>query len=285
MRHTSQFRELPNLVVIGGAKTGSTSLHHYLGLHPQIFMSREKEVRFFSDHFQKGEAWYRRHFLGACQVPVRGESSPEYTNYPLVPGVPERMHALIPDAKLIYIVRDPLRRMLSHFIFVTPVADFKEFSRALNPIDTNAFVAGSRQCWQLEQFLPYYPLDRILILSSEELLKDRFGSLAKVFRFLGVDDRFQHPDFLVELNVSSAGRREHTRLSEAMARLADFRPGRWIPVRFGLPLRTAALRMFAAPASRELLDAALESKLQSIFAADAQRLRRLTGLKFEDWSV
>ena len=116
-------------------KTGSTSLHHYLGRHPDVFMSREKEVRFFSDHFEKGDGWYRDHFRDGGAFTIRGETSPQYSAFPQFSGVPQRMHGLIPDAKLIYIVRDPLPRLWSHFAFVTPVSDPEEFRRALTPLD------------------------------------------------------------------------------------------------------------------------------------------------------
>lgn len=276
---------LPNLVVIGGAKTGSTSLHHYLGRHPDIFMAPEKEVRFFSDHFEKGAGWYRSHFRDAGAAAIRGETSPQYTAYPQVAGVPERMHGLIPDAKLIYIVRDPLKRMWSHFAYVTPVSDPEEFRRALTPLETNPFVAGSRQGWQLEQYLPYYPLERILVLTSDQMRRDRKATLAKVFRFLGVDDTFYTSDYDVELNVSTVAPREHSGLSKLVARVADLHLGRWIPIRIGIPLRNAGLRLFSKPPSRPLLDAELENRLREVFSQDANRLRQLTGLPLKHWSV
>ena len=285
MRAASDSTSLPNLVVIGGAKTGSTSLHYYLGRHPDVFMSPGKEVRFFSDHFDKGAGWYRSHFQDAASYAIRGETSPQYTAFPQVTGVPERMHSLIPDARLIYIVRDPLARMWSHFAFVTPVSDPQEFRRALTPLDTNPFVAGSRQCWQLEQYLPYFPLERILILTNEELRRDRRATLARVFRFLEVEDSFYSGDCEVELNVSTVAPREHTALSKLVARVADLHLGNWIPTRIGVPLRTRGLRVFSKPPSRPLLDAGLEQRLQEIFARDTTRLRQLTGLALEDWSV
>ncbi len=285
MSQTSDSAGLPNLIVIGGSKTGTTSLHYYLNRHPQIFMSREKEVRFFSDHFKKNVGWYRSHFEQAGDVLVRGETSPQYTAFPQVSGVPQRMHALLPEAKLIYIVRDPLARMMSHFAFVTPVSDSQEFARALAPLETNPFVAASRQCWQLEQYLRHYALDRILILTSEELRLDRRGTLARAFRFLGIDDTFYSSDCDVELNVSARECREHTPASKFIGRVVDLHPVRWIPLRFGVPMRDAALRMFSRSVSQPMVGADLKDRLQELFLEDTNRLRRLTGLRFEHWSV
>jgi hypothetical protein len=195
------------------------------------------------------------------------------------------MHGLIPGAKLIYIVRDPLARMWSHFAFVTPVSDPEEFRRALTPLDTNPFVAASRQCWQLEQYLPYFPLENILILTNEELRSERRATLAQVFRFLGVEETFYSGDCEVELNVSTAVPREHSAFSRLVATVAELHLGRWIPARIGVPLRNRGLRLFSKPPSGPFLDAGLEERLREIFSKDANRLRQITGLLFEHWSV
>src|SRR5947208_13622101 len=97
---------LPNLVVIGAQKCGTSGLHYYLSLHPEISMSKPKELNFFiaERNYPRGLDWYRAHFDPTAKV--RGESSPNYTAYPLHVGVPERMHSIVPDAKLLYLVRD-----------------------------------------------------------------------------------------------------------------------------------------------------------------------------------
>ena len=89
---------LPNLIVIGAAKCGTTSLHEYLDAHPEIAMSREKELYFFIEekNWNKGLAWYESNFDPHARV--RGESSPGYTVFPLYQGVPERMAAIVPNA-------------------------------------------------------------------------------------------------------------------------------------------------------------------------------------------
>src|SRR5205823_11980303 len=94
---------LPNLLIIGAAKAGTTSLHRYLDLHPSIFMSRSKELQLFNqDDWRERRDWYRAQFPTAA--PVRGESSGAYTMHPVLPCVPERIKATIPDARLIYLV-------------------------------------------------------------------------------------------------------------------------------------------------------------------------------------
>src|SRR5215210_8106558 len=93
---------LPNLIVIGGLKCGTTSLHHYLNLHPEVAMSRPKELNFFVSelNWPLGSDWYAGHF--DPNAPVRGESSPHYTNRPRFSGVAERMRELLGQPRLIY---------------------------------------------------------------------------------------------------------------------------------------------------------------------------------------
>src|SRR3954451_85173 len=107
---------LPNVVVIGGLKCGTTSLHHYLNLHPQIEMSRPKELNFFVAelNWPLGTEWYASHF--SRQAPVGVESSPRYTSRPRFEGVAERIRSVLGEVRLIYVVRGPIDRMLSHYL-------------------------------------------------------------------------------------------------------------------------------------------------------------------------
>ena len=105
---------LPNLIVIGSRKCATTSLHYYLSLHPEIFMSTTyKELNFFvrRQRWKKGVGWYGRQF--PIPAKVMGESSPNYTRFPMFTGVAERMHSVIPTAKFIYMVRDPVEQVIS----------------------------------------------------------------------------------------------------------------------------------------------------------------------------
>jgi hypothetical protein len=97
---------LPNLIVIGAQKSGTSSFYHYLTFHPEIFMSSHKELNFFCKEltWEKGMRWYKSHFQDKTRK-IRGEVSPTYTQYPLYKGVPERMHSILPDAKLIYLIK------------------------------------------------------------------------------------------------------------------------------------------------------------------------------------
>ena len=117
---------MPNLVIIGSAKSGTSSLHHYLDCHPEISMAAPrgsgrmgdndaagKEMRFFwRDDWRERMSWYSSHFAPMTTA-VRGEATPAYSAHPRHPEVPERIHSAIPNARLLYIVRDPIDRIVS----------------------------------------------------------------------------------------------------------------------------------------------------------------------------
>ena len=113
----------PNLVIIGAMKAGTTSLHYYLNLHPEISMSKVKEPAFFIEerNWRKGIKRYSSLFTN--QTSVVGEASTEYTKYPHFKEVPAKMHSTIPEAKLIYLVRDPIVRILSEYMHKTTPVD------------------------------------------------------------------------------------------------------------------------------------------------------------------
>lgn len=275
---------LPNLIVIGAQKCGTTSLHQYLSLHPDIGMSRKKELHFFSGqhNWERGEDWYRSWFDPAR--PVRGETSPGYTNFPIIPGVPQRMHALIPDARLVYLVRDPVERTLSHYRHrVAERQEARPFREALaDPAEI--YTRRSLYHYQLEQYLPWYDIGRILVVQQEALLADRQRTLAKVFSWLGVDPAFRSLRFryrrhrtvrkrrLTDMGVRFSG----TAPMRAVGKLRD--PLRWM-------IEDALYWPVSRAVPRPVIDPETREELRARFRDDAARLRRLTGLALEGWSV
>lgn len=195
---------LPNLVVIGAMKCATTSLHHYLSLHPEILMWERNSLDFFLEehNWSRGIDWYRSQFVGEARV--YGDSSPRYTNYPFVRGVAQRMQAVVPHAKLVYIVRDPLDRLVSHYIHAVSYGrETRPLSEALATLDGNPYVTRSLYHLQLRAFLERYPRDRILLLFQEDLLHRRRETLHRLFAFLGVDASFDATGFAERRHVSS----------------------------------------------------------------------------------
>jgi hypothetical protein len=273
----------PNLVIIGATKCGTTSLHHYLSHHPDIFMSKTKELRYFEKHKEKDLGWYEQQFRSTAKI--RGEASPQYTRHPLIPDVPRRMHAIIPDAKLIYILRDPIDRIVSHYM--ERLGQFRE-NLALADVLADErkrfrYVCESRYHSQIEQYLAYYPMSQLLVLTLEDLHVDRQQTLARVFRFLGVDEQLSSPAFANALNESSTKRRK-TRLAEWLYP----RPMRRLMRRNVLPhpLRRAYMGLIGAvsePAERPQLPAPVIDGLVHDLRDDFRALRQLTGNDYRQW--
>jgi Sulfotransferase domain len=226
--HTS-FGSLPNLVVIGAMKCGTSALHRYLDLHPEIAMSDPKELNFFygpddpsgdawhPGNWRRGPRWYASHWPDAVQV--RGESSPGYTS-PSHTEVPKRMATLIPTAKLIYLVRDPVDRALSQYRHhVAEGTEGRSPEEALlDP--ASQYVLRGRYFDRVRPFLEVFPRARIAIISREELLTERRKSLRALFAFLEVDANFWSDGLNLLWHTSNGGEarlctRLHTRLAEA----------------------------------------------------------------------
>lgn len=187
---------MPNFLLIGAMKAGTTSLYHYLRSHPQVFMPSFKAPEFFAGkaHTRRGVDWYRHQFAGAgAEATAIGEASNVYTKFPHYPGVPERIAEHIPDVKLLYIVRDPVERIRSHY--QTRLAEGAEkapFETAVfeNPI----YLDYSRYWLQIEQYLRCFSEEQLLVMTAEQLRHDRASLLRKVYGFLDVDADFVPPD-------------------------------------------------------------------------------------------
>ena len=181
--------DLPTFIVIGAMKAGTTSLYHYLRHHEQVFMPRVKELDFFvADHnWTRGLDWYRRQFADAGDAVARGEASTLYTKYPEHRGVPRRIATLLPEVRLIYVVRDPLVRLRSHYqhrVMTGAEVDPPEVALFTNPV----YLDCSRYAMQLEQYLDHFSREQILMVTSEALRTDRRATVQGVYRFLGVSD-------------------------------------------------------------------------------------------------
>ena len=186
---------MPTLIIVGGLKCGTTSIHHYLGLHPEIQMSKPKELNFFVTelNWDLGLDWYASRFDDRFKV--RGESSPHYTNLPRYEGVAERIKAHCPDAKLLYMVRDPIKRILSHWMHATGAGyETRDMATVLADPDTQ-YVNRSRYWMQLQPYLEHFDRSQIEVIAQEELQADRDGTMRKAFAYAGVDESFTSEQF------------------------------------------------------------------------------------------
>ena len=204
-RATSRWRPLPDFLVIGAQKAGTTALYAYLRWHPGITGPSWKEVSFFDRHWWRGEAWYRGQFPLRAGEQLVGEASPSYLFHPLAP---ERARSLVPGAKLIALVRNPVDRAYSQYQHEVALgreplsfedalaaeeertrgeaerlaADPRAFSRAWWD---HTYSARGRYAEQLERWLAVYPREQLLVVATEELGERPAETYASILAFLG----------------------------------------------------------------------------------------------------
>jgi len=287
---------LPNLIIIGARKCGTTSLHHYLDQHPEIAMSRPKELNFFNSVDWRSKLdWYRGKFTQPAKV--RGEGTPAYSAYP-TNGVVERMHELIPEAKLMYLVGDPVRRIEAQWVQwyageVDRCSTVRFPGLAARPLSEllrdfrdpdNPYVAASRYGTQLERYLAFFDPEQVLVVDQDNLRKQRTRTLCEIFRFLEVDDGFQSEAFSSELNLHREKRRTGTRY--ARVRQAALRVGlERFPSSVRAPIARPLRRAFSRPVPRPVVDEEIRPGLLAHLHDEVERLRELTGQQFPGWSV
>ena len=216
---------MPNFFIIGAQKAGTTSLYHYLKQHPQVYMSPRKEPHFFegmhSDFLRPGRRStpvtelgdYQALFEGVSGEKAIGEASTSYLYSPKAPALIERS---IPEAKLIAILRDPVERAYSNFLYCVQVGrePLASFAEALEAEETRMQDKwGSLWYYrqkgfyyaQVRRYFDTYGRDRVGIWLYEDLRDDPVKMLRDVFRFLDVDEGFV-PDMAIEHNPSGLPR-------------------------------------------------------------------------------
>jgi hypothetical protein len=192
---------LPNLVVIGAMKCGTTALHHYLGAHPEISMAAAKELNFFvgpdnappstdpaswwsTGQWHRGLDWYASLFDE--RAPVRGESSPAYTSPDQTEAV-ARIAATLPEAQLVYLVRDPVERAASQYAHHVRDGDEpRPVDEALLDPDSQ-YLSRSRFHARLAPYLAHFSLDKVHVVVQERLLHDRRTELSRIYARVGAD--------------------------------------------------------------------------------------------------
>lgn len=211
---TAAYRALPDFIIIGAQRCGTTSLYNYLLQHPRVLPAFHKEVHYFDLHFHEGVAWYRSHFPLCEHLPLArklsraayksGEASPYYIFHPLAP---RRVATLLPRCKLIALLRNPVDRAYSHYHHQVRMGhETLTFEEAIDAererlegeterlMDDETYRSHSYQYYsyltrgeyakQLERWMEYFPREQILVLASEELFASPREVVWKVFKFL-----------------------------------------------------------------------------------------------------
>jgi hypothetical protein len=196
----------PNLFIIGAMKAGTTFLWRLLGSHPSIFMSRAKEPSYFVDPTQlrelqpwlweqgywRDEEVYLSLFQSAGDASVIGEASVYYTHLPLASGVAERLRQFNPDARLIYLMRDPVARTISHYWHrVRHNGEHRPIFDAIKSDPQYRDVSYYKM--QILPYLEQFERDQLKLLTFEELTSNPDETVRAIFRWLNVDSSVELP--------------------------------------------------------------------------------------------
>ena len=270
---------LPTFLLIGATKAGSTSVYDYLRDHPQVFMHRKKELRYFTAEYnlKRGPDWYRAQFEGAGEERAVGEASNAYSRHPVFSGVPERIAALLPDVRLVYLVREPFARLESHYRWrLSTGYEWRPPAEAIAA--DRSYVAASLYGLQLAEYRRHFAADQILVLRCEALFADPEPQLARLAAHLSVEhDRtvpFRHR------NVTR-GRRSVVRPLRRIAHGPLRRPVR----RLGRAIARSPLgALGGSVAEAEYhLPPGLERDVARLFEDDRRLLADLAGEAAVDW--
>ncbi len=179
---------LPDFLIVGAAKAGTTTLYQYLCKHPSVVMSEPKEPEFFSrgDVWAKGFDWYKKLFRDAGDEKLAGEASTTYTRWPHTEDAASRIAEHLPDARFVYILRHPVERTFSHYgHHVSRFGLDKTFEQAL--ADDAIYVDCSLYLMQLQRYLDRgIRREQFLIVTLDDLKRNPAGVMNQVQEHLGL---------------------------------------------------------------------------------------------------
>ncbi|MCZ6691303.1 MAG: sulfotransferase [Planctomycetota bacterium] len=265
----------PDFLIVGAMKAGTSTLSHFLSRNPRIYMAR-RELHFFDrdENFEKGMGWYSRHFESAESEQLVGEKTPTYSFLPLAA---ERIAEVVPDAKLIWIFREPVVRAYSNYWHaVKNGAEPYSFERAVELERQgqerslwNYYLKRSRYAEQIRRFCKWFSLDQMLFLQFERLVSDPHQEVRRVCSFLGVEEG--------DAPESPGKNRTYVPRSRKLARFVRVSFGR------GKIFRLVARFNRRAEPGYPAMDASLRESLKRDFEKPNLELAELTGLDLTNW--
>lgn len=283
-------RILPDFLLIGAAKSGTTTLYDHLATHDQVRMASLKSPCYFSDDSQyaKGQSWYASLFEGAESDRKCGEVSTSCTLWPKHPGVPERIHRANPDVRLIYIMRDPVKRAESLYKYRMRRAVTATFEEDLEAKWAD-YVDAGLYTQQIEQYLKVFPRESLLLLLFDDLKADPKGVLDQVQSFIGVEARDLTQSDIGAANVGTERRlRQRTtrrlRRIPGVAAALDAAPASWRKAAFNTFQRTPLARRIVKASEPPPMKEETRQRLIEIFREPNQRLAEMLGRDLSHWT-
>ena len=280
-------------------KSGSTTLHELLAEHPQICMSEPKEPCYLVEPdllkdmwpemwrmgFWKSEAAYLALFNAKPNALYRGESSTDYSKLPKVAGVVERMASFNPEARIVYIMRDPVERSISHYWHMA-----EHRGEMWGPMEAILndphYTDVSNYAMQLRPDLERFGRERIHVLTFEELTRNPLPTVKRVFEWLGVDTEFTPADTQSARNATPM---QVTQRREGASLLHQFRHSRfWSGVGQFVPpaIRKLGVSMAEKKVERKQIDMSpVKDHLRQLQLSQVEELVCLTGRDYPEWKT
>ena len=276
----SETSSLPTFVVIGAAQAGTETLHAWLNDHRDVCMSPREGLDFFfeSGTWDRVVGWYRLRF-GTCRWDqARGESSPNYARTHVDPGVPKRMYSVIPEARLVYLVREPMERIKSAYRQgVLDGTEDRSFAEAITQDED--YRETSRYILHIGAYLKHYEKKQLIVITTEQLAADPQATIEQVYERIGV-----RPAPL----SSDQQRRDVTadrRLESEISLRLKANPAYWRALNRSWQLRNLHERVFTRkgriPSAR--LPQEVDADLRADLEKDTQALEVFIGRRLTEW--
>jgi hypothetical protein len=269
---------LPDFIVIGAMKSATSTLHEQLSCQPDIFMSTPKEPNFFSNDEQycRGMQWYADLFAHAPEGALLGEASTHYTKLPTYPQTVARLREHLPCARLVYVMRHPIDRLVSHYMHEWSMGNYHcSLDQAVDRYpEMTAYGCYARQ---LQPYFEAFGQAAVLPVFFDRLLQEPQAELERICRFIGYSSQPEWKHDLKPDNVSS----ERVRRFPGYGLLVESAPATWLRRNFipqGLrEIVKAGLRMN----SRPVLGAAVQARLAQEFDRDLLQLGAWLGVNLD----
>ncbi len=281
-------KRIPNLFIVGAMKSGTTSLHNYLDTHPNIFMSKKpKETQYFVKelNWSRGEDWYLSLFDAAdSHVTILGESSTDYTKLPLYQGVVQRIADFNPEARIIYIMRDPVERSISNYWWqVQFSAEGRDMLTVMKKVKDITDI--SYYAMQIKPYIEMFGRERVMALTLEELKAAPIKTLQNLFDWLGVDSSFVPPSLEERYNVSPKAV-PTVRGARVISQLRGTPVWDWLKQSIPPSTKQKLMKILSRPVDRDesYVQATIEY-LRPIQQQQTEELSQLLGRDFPEWKT
>lgn len=286
----------PNLFLIGAMKSGTTYLAELLGGHPDIFMCSPKEPSYFVEPGELSEIYHSMWEKGFWKSPgnylalfeegataaIRGEASTNYTKLPRITGVAERIHEFAPEAKLIYVMRDPVERSISHYWWsVWREGEDRSPLRAIK--EDHHYRAVSHYSAQLEPYFRLFGRDSVKLMTLESLRDDPHRTVQELLTWLEVDDGIVLPGLGDHVHATPRTLHRASPIRRLLREQWVFRAikGRLPPQLVAVARQLTEVKIARRPDDmKEVIDF-----LRPVQREQVAELERLVGRDFPEWKT